>query len=113
WRTSASSRPRTSSCAPSTATRLRAAFRWVATRRSARSWAATPRPRSSPGRSRAAPSRLTVVVDPGAAVVELDETNNQAALPLTTQEGDLFASEPFISPNGDGVRDETSLVFDL
>lgn len=55
--------------------------------------------------------QLSVVADSGGAVAENLEENNTAVLPVSLQDQDLYASERYFSPNGDGVRDNTSLVF--
>jgi subtilase family serine protease len=54
--------------------------------------------------------RLTVVVDPSNAVRESNENNNSASVPLNVQNGDLFVTERYISPNGDGVQDASTIV---
>jgi subtilase family serine protease/flagellar hook assembly protein FlgD/fibronectin type 3 domain-containing protein len=56
---------------------------------------------------------VTVDVDPLGTVRELNEDNNRATLPVDVQNGNLFTSERYISPNGDGVRDATAVVFRL
>lgn len=55
--------------------------------------------------------QLSVFADAGATVVENVEENNIAILPVALQDQDFYASESYFSPNGDGVRDSTSLVF--
>lgn len=55
--------------------------------------------------------QLSVFADAGATVVENVEENNIAILPVALQDQDFYASEGYFSPNGDGVRDSTSLVF--
>jgi Tol biopolymer transport system component/flagellar hook assembly protein FlgD/fibronectin type 3 domain-containing protein len=56
---------------------------------------------------------LRVVVDPDNLIRELREDNNSASKTFTIQNADLWVSERFISPNGDGVKDETRFGFRL
>ena len=56
---------------------------------------------------------LTVVLDPDNTVEEGREDNNAATRHLTVQSGTAFVSEPYFSPNGDGVKDETTFGFRL
>ena len=55
----------------------------------------------------ARPIRLTV--DPDELVAEQDEGDNTVRVVVVVQDGDLYLSAPYFSPNGDGVLDETSL----
>ena len=57
--------------------------------------------------------RLRVLVDPDEMIVEQDATNNQAELGLASGIGPLYASNRHFSPDGDGIRDDTLLVFDI
>jgi flagellar hook assembly protein FlgD/subtilase family serine protease len=52
---------------------------------------------------------LEITVDPGNAVDELSELNNVARLGVPVQDADLWVSERFFSPNGDGIRDTTRI----
>ncbi len=54
---------------------------------------------------------VSVQIDRDNLVRESDESNNEAALLLDTQSGDAFVTEPYFSPNGDGVRDQTRAIF--
>lgn len=63
--------------------------------------------------SQAAARFLTVVVDPGNTIVEGNEANNTATRSLAVQNGAGFVSEPFFSPNGDGVKDTVTFGFRL
>jgi subtilase family serine protease len=56
-------------------------------------------------------ARLTLEVDGSDAVTELDEDNNSALAVIGVQDADLFVSDRVFSPNGDGVRDTTSIFF--
>ncbi len=56
---------------------------------------------------------LRVVVDPEGLIREGREDNNLADYALSVGEGPLFASNAYFSPNGDGVKDDTLLVFRL
>jgi subtilase family serine protease/flagellar hook assembly protein FlgD len=55
--------------------------------------------------------QLTVIADSGQVLRENDTFNNTAVLPIALQDGALYASELYISPNGDGVRDSTTIHF--
>jgi len=61
----------------------------------------------------AGPHAVRVEVDPGAAVRESDEANNAAERTFVVQSSDLWLSEVFISPDGDGVQDGTQVSFRL
>ena len=63
-------------------------------------------PASPPGER-----RLTLVADARDVVREQDEGNNQARRSVVVQNADLFLTEAYFSPDGDGVRDETSLAY--
>ncbi|MCP3963203.1 MAG: hypothetical protein GY719_35635 [bacterium] len=54
---------------------------------------------------------LTVRVNPGATFPEGDDTNNQAAVAVAVQNAELFVSNQIFSPNGDGVKDTTTIFF--
>lgn len=56
---------------------------------------------------------LRVEVDPGAAVAESREDNNRVELPIVLQDGPLFTSLRYFSPNGDGVRDRVRIAWRL
>lgn len=57
------------------------------------------------------PDGVTVEVDVNNQIVEVDERNNSASVSLTLGDGQAFASEQYISPNGDGVQEETVIYF--
>ena len=57
--------------------------------------------------------QITVVVDPENTIVEQSEDNNQALRTLGVQNADLWLTEPYISPNGDGIKDSTQFFFTL
>ncbi|MDC6167882.1 CARDB domain-containing protein [Paucibacter sp. XJ19-41] len=54
---------------------------------------------------------LTVLVDPDNAVQETNKGNNSATRLLAVQEGNAYVTEPFFSPNGDGVKDTVGFAF--
>ncbi|HEY2946701.1 MAG TPA: CARDB domain-containing protein, partial [Vicinamibacteria bacterium] len=54
---------------------------------------------------------LTLVADAHDAVREQNEGNNQARRSVLVQNADLFLTEAYFSPDGDGLRDETSLAY--
>lgn len=56
---------------------------------------------------------LTVVVNPQFAIKERVRVNNTATVALGTQEGNFSVSESFVSPDGDGVKDNTVLTYRL
>lgn len=57
------------------------------------------------------PDRIRLRVDPEGAIVEQRTDNNQAEYPLAAGDGPLFPSNRYFSPNGDGIKDDTLLVF--
>jgi len=56
---------------------------------------------------------ITVVVDPDNAITEQSEDNNNASKPFGVQNANLWLTEQYISPNGDGVKDSTQFFFRL
>jgi subtilase family serine protease/flagellar hook assembly protein FlgD len=54
---------------------------------------------------------LSVVADAAATVREADEGNNVARRLVVIQDADLYLTEPAFSPNGDGVKDTTTLAW--
>lgn len=60
-----------------------------------------------------AAAELVVLVDADATIAEGDESNNRASVSLSVQDSDVFVSERYISPNGDGVRDASTFSFRL
>ncbi|THJ31020.1 hypothetical protein E8K88_16270 [Lampropedia aestuarii] len=56
---------------------------------------------------------LVIKVDPEDHILELNEANNNAVIDLNAQDLDFYADQKFISPNGDGVKDDTRLRFRL
>ena len=56
---------------------------------------------------------LTVEVDPANTITERDEANNTASRSLAVQNGTAFVSEPYFSPNGDGIKDTVAFGFRL
>jgi subtilase family serine protease/fibronectin type 3 domain-containing protein len=63
--------------------------------------------------NQAATQALTVVIDPDNAIAEGSKANNVAMLSLQVQSGSGYVSEPYFSPNGDGVKDTTSFGFSM
>jgi len=57
--------------------------------------------------------QIHVLVDPDAAIAEGDEGNNRARRSVAVQTGNTFVTQPFISPNGDDVQEETEFFFAL
>ena len=55
--------------------------------------------------------QLAVAVDPENRVQEGSELNNTAVKGFMAQNGELWLSERYFSPNGDGVKDTTQLSF--
>lgn len=56
---------------------------------------------------------IRVEVDPEDLILEQDEGNNSASKTLGVQDADLWLTEPYFSPNGDGIKDSTALFFRL
>ena len=54
---------------------------------------------------------LVLVLDPDDVVAEQDEGNNRVERSVVAQDADLFLTEPVFSPDGDGVKDETTLAW--
>jgi len=54
---------------------------------------------------------LSLVLDPDELVTEQDEGNNAVLENVVVQDADLFLTEPFFSPDGDGVKDQTTLAW--
>ncbi len=58
-------------------------------------------------------AQYTVVVDPLEQVQDKDRSNNTATKIISLQGGDAYVSEPYFSPNGDGIKDTTRFGFKL
>jgi flagellar hook assembly protein FlgD len=56
---------------------------------------------------------VQIAVDPENQVAEQSEENNRAEKTFGVQNANLWVSEQYISPNGDGVQDDTRLFFRL
>jgi subtilase family serine protease/Tol biopolymer transport system component/fibronectin type 3 domain-containing protein len=56
---------------------------------------------------------IQVSVDAGNLIAELSEDNNTATKTFSVQNANLWVSEQYISPNGDGVKDTTDFFFRL
>ncbi|RJQ75553.1 MAG: hypothetical protein C4519_15545 [Desulfobacteraceae bacterium] len=56
---------------------------------------------------------IVVTVDPDNEIQELNEHNNVAARSLGVQDSNLWLTERYISPNGDGIQDDTRFFFAL
>ncbi len=63
-------------------------------------------PDGSPGER-----RLAIVADADDTVREQDEGNNLARRTVLVQNADLYLTEPYFSPDGDGIKDETTLGY--
>ncbi|MFZ5799267.1 MAG: CARDB domain-containing protein, partial [Thermodesulfobacteriota bacterium] len=50
---------------------------------------------------------VEVIVDPEKSISEQDRENNRAVRGVGIQNGDLWLSNSYISPNGDGIKDNT------
>lgn len=57
--------------------------------------------------------QLSVTVDPGNLIVERTKANNMAVKTFSIQDANLWLTEPYISPNGDGIKDTTDFSFRL
>jgi Tol biopolymer transport system component/flagellar hook assembly protein FlgD/subtilase family serine protease/fibronectin type 3 domain-containing protein len=56
---------------------------------------------------------VEVAVDPASTLMERSRDNNRAVKTFSIQNTNLWVSEPFFSPNGDGVKDTTDFFFRL
>lgn len=56
---------------------------------------------------------VSVSLDPDSLLIERTRLNNEATIGLEMVNSRFFMTHPAISPNGDGVRDSTAIVFDL
>jgi subtilase family serine protease/flagellar hook assembly protein FlgD/WD40 repeat protein len=54
---------------------------------------------------------LSAVLDQDDVVREQDEGNNVARRRVVVQDADLYLTEPYFSPDGDGTKDETALAW--
>jgi subtilase family serine protease/flagellar hook assembly protein FlgD/fibronectin type 3 domain-containing protein len=54
---------------------------------------------------------LKVILDSDQAIAESDESNNQAQLSISTQSGPIHVTEQYLSPNGDELKDNTTISF--
>jgi flagellar hook assembly protein FlgD/Tol biopolymer transport system component/fibronectin type 3 domain-containing protein len=57
--------------------------------------------------------QITVTVDPDSVITERTRSNNSAVKTLSIQDANLWLSEPYFSPNGDGIKDTTDFSFRL
>ncbi len=58
-------------------------------------------------------SSLVLTVDPANEIAESNESDNLASIGFSIRNGDFGASQPYISPNNDGVQDQLTLYWDL
>jgi flagellar hook assembly protein FlgD/Tol biopolymer transport system component len=56
---------------------------------------------------------IVAVVDPANAIAEQRKDNNTASRTFGVQDANLWVTEPYLSPNGDGIKDSTQLFFRL
>ena len=56
---------------------------------------------------------ISVIVGPVDGIVEQSEENNRASKTLGVNDSNQWVTEPYISPNGDGVKDSTQVFFQL
>jgi subtilase family serine protease len=59
------------------------------------------------------PHQITAIVDPDNTISEQSEDNNRASRSFGVQDANLWLTEKYISPNGDGVKDSTQFFFRL
>ncbi|MDA8083071.1 MAG: discoidin domain-containing protein [Nitrospiraceae bacterium] len=57
--------------------------------------------------------QITVQVDPDNLITERSKDNNIASRTFGVQDARLWVTEPYISPNGDGIKDSTQFFFGL
>lgn len=58
-------------------------------------------------------SQIVIYVDPTDSILEKREDNNVAIKQFSIQNADTYVTEPYFSPNGDGIKDETVLSYRL
>jgi Tol biopolymer transport system component/subtilase family serine protease/fibronectin type 3 domain-containing protein len=56
---------------------------------------------------------ITIIADSNNFLSEHNENNNSASRSFVLQDADLWLSELYISPNGDGIKDTTEFYFSL
>ncbi len=56
---------------------------------------------------------ITATIDPDNVIMEQSKANNGASNTFGVQDANLWVTEQYISPNGDGVKDSTQLFFRL
>jgi subtilase family serine protease len=56
---------------------------------------------------------ITVIIDPENIVTEQNRSNNRASRSFGVQNANLWVTEQYLSPNGDGVKESTQLLFRL
>ena len=56
---------------------------------------------------------ITVMADPDNVIIEQSEDNNSASRSFGVQDANLWLTEQYISPNGDGAKDSTQFFFRL
>lgn len=64
-------------------------------------------------KGKSGPHEIKVIVDPENRIAEQSEDNNRASRTFGVQDADLWLTEPYISPNGDGIKDSTQFFFRL
>lgn len=57
--------------------------------------------------------KITIMVDPENTLLEQDKKNNRADRSIGIQNGNLWLSNNYISPNGDGAKDSTDFGYRL
>jgi YVTN family beta-propeller protein len=57
------------------------------------------------------PRRLSISADADNVVPEQDEGNNTAKLTVIVQDADVYLTNTYFSPDGDGVQDDTTLAY--
>lgn len=57
--------------------------------------------------------QITVVVDPDNVIAEQSDDNNAASRTFGVQNANLWLTEPYISPNGDNIKENTQFFFRL
>ncbi len=57
--------------------------------------------------------QMTVKVDPDNTIIERSKDNNTASKIFGVQDANLWLTEPYISPNGDSIKDSTQFFFGL
>ena len=57
--------------------------------------------------------KLRIIADELDSVNEINENNNETVIDFTVQNSEFYVTEKYISPDGNGANDETTIIFNL